>query len=55
SIQKSEANASFFKYVSKNYLSWLDDQSKGPLMSHQLMKKAVLPKMESGIPTFFIL
>jgi CheY-like chemotaxis protein len=55
SIQKSEANASFFKYVSKNYLSWLDDKSNGPLMSHQLMKKAVLPKMESGIPTFFIL
>jgi hypothetical protein len=37
--QKSEANTEFFKFVSKNYASWISPKSKeGPVMSHSLFQ-----------------
>jgi CheY-like chemotaxis protein len=54
--QKSEANTEFFKYVSKNYAKWVGPKSvDGPVMSHNLVKFKVLPHVEKGVPTFFIL
>ncbi len=54
--QKSEANTEFFKFVSRNYSKWVNPRSEeGPVMSHTLMKWKVLPHVEKGIPTFFIL
>jgi CheY-like chemotaxis protein len=54
--QKQEANTEFFKFISKNYASWVDPQSvKVPIMSHTLMQFKVLPHIEKGKPTFFIL
>ncbi|MBO9636204.1 MAG: PglZ domain-containing protein [Chitinophagaceae bacterium] len=54
--QKSEANTEFFKFVSKHYSKWVSPKSEeGPVMSHTLMKWKVLPHVEKGIPTFFIL
>ncbi|WP_127133198.1 bifunctional response regulator/alkaline phosphatase family protein [Pseudoflavitalea rhizosphaerae] len=54
--QKSEANTEFFKFISKNYAKWVGPRSvEGPVMSHTLMKWKVLPHVEKGIPTFFIL
>ncbi len=54
--QKSEANTEFFKFVSKNYPKWIGPKSEaGPIMSHTLFKFKVLPHIEKGIPTFFVL
>jgi CheY-like chemotaxis protein len=54
--QKSEANTEFFKFVSRNYSKWVNPRSEeGPVMSHTLMKWKVLPHVEKGIPTFFVL
>src|SRR3982750_986797 len=54
--QKSEANTEFFKFVSRNYASWINPKSvDGPVMSHSLMKFKVLPHLEKGTPLFFIL
>jgi len=54
--QKSEANTEFFKFVSRNYASWVGPKStNGPVMSHSLMKFKVLPHVEKGTPLFFIL
>ncbi|MEJ7737625.1 MAG: bifunctional response regulator/alkaline phosphatase family protein [Chitinophagaceae bacterium] len=54
--QKQEANTEYFKFVSRNYLSWVNPKSlNAPVMSHSLMKHKVFPNMEKGIPTFFIL
>src|SRR6478609_636974 len=54
--QKSEANTEFFKFVSKNYASWVNAKSKdGPVMSHTLLKFKVLPHVEKGTPLFFVL
>lgn len=54
--QKQEANTEFFKFVSKNYASWVSPKSTdSPIMSHQLLKYKVLPHLEKGTPLFFIL
>jgi CheY-like chemotaxis protein len=54
--QKQEANTEFFKFINKNYASWLDPKSvAAPIMSHNLIKRKVLPHVEKGVPTFFIL
>jgi CheY-like chemotaxis protein len=54
--QKQEANAEFFKFVSRNYTSWVNSKSvNSPVMSHTLMQQKVLPHIEKGIPTFFII
>src|SRR5678816_1631429 len=54
--QKSEANTEFFKFVSRNYASWVSPKSKdGPVMSHSLFQFKVLPHVEKGTPLFFVL
>lgn len=53
-MQKEEANSEFTKYIHDNYESWLNDPDVDkPMLSHQLMKKEVFPKLEDGKPVFF--
>lgn len=55
-MQKTEANANFAKFIIRNYEKWLNDaNAEKPLLSHQLMKKKVLPLLEDKRPTFMIL
>jgi CheY-like chemotaxis protein len=54
-MQKTEANAQFCKFIEKNYLDWIKDQDRAPMLSHQLFKKKVFPNLSDQIPTFFIL
>ena len=54
--QKSEANTEFFKFISRNYLSWLQQKTAAkPVMSHTLVREKVIPQLEKGTPLFFIL
>ncbi len=55
--QKSEANLLFSKFIENNYIKWLkSDDANVPTMSHQLLKKNVLPLVDaSADPVFFIL
>jgi CheY-like chemotaxis protein len=54
--QKVEANTNFCRFIRKNYEGWLNNPNiERPLMSHQLMKKMVFPKLNATQPTFFIL
>lgn len=54
--QKSEANTEFFKFISKNYASWVKSNSTdAPVMSHNLFQFKVLPHAERGTPLFFVL
>jgi len=54
--QKSEANTEFFKFISRNYASWVAEKSTAaPIMSHNLMKFKVFPHLEKGTPLFFVL
>ncbi|RYY48262.1 MAG: PglZ domain-containing protein [Chitinophagaceae bacterium] len=54
--QKQEANTEFFKFISKNYSSWVSPKSsEAPIMSHNLIQYKVLPHLEKGTPLFFVL
>src|SRR5690606_10653748 len=35
-MQKSDANALFSKFVDRNYLNWIQNPEEGPIQSHQL-------------------
>lgn len=54
--QKQEANTEFFKFISKNYANWISGKSNNaPVMSHTLFKHKILPMVEKGTSTFFVL
>ncbi len=54
-MQQTEANAYFSKYLSENYISWLNEDSDDiPLMSHTIFKEKVVPQMDEA-PLFLIL
>ncbi len=55
SMQKSEANAEFSKYVIKNYLDWIKEVDGGPILSHQLVKNKVLPHLQEKKPIVMVL
>jgi len=44
-MQKAEANKEFSKYVIKNYIGWVKNPDEAPLMSHNLMRKKILPEL----------
>lgn len=56
SMQKSEANALFSRFVNNNYVSWLNGSDKNaPTMSHTLFKNRVAPIIDQNETTFLIL
>src|SRR5215210_4906719 len=47
--QKQEANTEFYKFISRNYASWVNPKNTtSPTMSHTLMKNKVFPHIEKG-------
>ena len=44
--QMKEANRFFAKFISKNYTSWIQDNS-GPLLSNQILKEKLFPKIKN--------
>lgn len=54
--QKQEANTEFFKFISRSYATWLSaPEADGPILSHHLIRRKVLPQLEKGRPLFFVL
>ncbi len=53
-MQKAEANSQFFKFIRKNYKDWMNGED-APLMSHNLLRRKVLPLMNDKKPTYMIL
>ena len=54
-MQKKEANNSFGKFVKKNYLEWIQNPGKRPLMSPDIFKNKVFPLLDNDEKIFFIL
>ena len=55
-MQKSEANAMFFRFIKSNYQKWLSGQTdERPVLSHTLIKDKVLPVLKEEENLFFIL
>ena len=55
SMQKKEANVEFCKYISKNYLNWVNQSQPGPVMSNTLLRSKVFPKMDGNVPAILLL
>lgn len=54
-LQKSDANTAFSKFIERNYIKWMKNPDEGPMLSHQVFRKKVFPNLESNKPTFFFL
>lgn len=55
SMQKKEANNAFGRFIKKNYIDWIRNPERRPLMSPDLFKKKVFPLLDEGEKVFFIL
>lgn len=56
--QKQDGNREFSKYINKNYINFLSasaDNEEAPMMSHNLMKRGILPHKKKGEPFFLLL
>ena len=54
-MQKTEANAEFFKFIESNYKEWIRSDGKEPVMSHSLFKEFLFPELKETIPTVVFL
>lgn len=52
--QKREANKKFCDFIIENYKNWMRGSENRPIMSHDIMKKLVFPKIDDR-SVFFIL
>ncbi|MBX2985980.1 MAG: PglZ domain-containing protein [Bacteroidia bacterium] len=54
--QMKEANRNFSDFIQKNYLDFLKQTGDdSPVMCHNLIRRKVLPHLESKVPVFFLL
>ncbi len=53
-MQKRDANASFCKFVKRNYEGWVKGEEH-PLMSHEIFKSRVFPLLNAGDKVCFLL
>ena len=51
--QKIESNSLFGKFIERNYLDWINSNN-GPILSHDLFKKLVIPKLKEYKPTILL-
>ena len=55
-MQKTEANASFSKFIKSNYAGWFrKDAAEKPLMSQNIFKEKIFPALDKDKRVFFIL
>jgi len=55
-MQKSDANTQFFKFIEKNYVSWLNGKNPDPpTMSHTLLKNKFIQELNKPEPVFLLL
>ena len=53
-MQKAEANQLFGKFIRKHYPEWMSSGGERPLMSPDLFKRKVFPRLDKGEKVFFI-
>lgn len=52
-MQKNEANNAFARFISKNYISWMDSNSEErPVFSPDLFRKRIFPILDEGKKVF---
>ena len=54
-MQKTEANAAFSKFIERHYLDWINEVEEPPIMSNNLMRRKVFPELKPEQPTVMLL
>ncbi len=54
SMQKTEANSAFVKFVKRNYIDWIKHPEDRPIMSPDLFKKKIFPALDQGEKIFLV-
>ena len=55
SMQKSEANREFSKFIVRNYEDWINETGETPIMSHNLLRRKVFTELQPEVPTIMLL
>lgn len=55
SMQKTEANVIFSKFIEKNYIDWMQGADDAPVFSPSILKKHLFPMLKEGKKVFVIL
>lgn len=53
-MQKEEANLTFAKFVRRNYEQWIKNADDRPLMSPDIFKRCVFPRLSQGRKVFLL-
>ncbi len=53
-MQKEEANLNFAKFVRKNYETWVNSPDERPLISPDIFKRCVFPRLNAGRKVFLL-
>lgn len=53
-MQKTEANKMFARFISRNYIDWINNPDSRPVMSPDIMKKYVFPHLDNGEKVFLV-
>ncbi len=55
-MQKNDANNAFAKFIKNNYIDWFQSNGgKRPLMSHNLFREKIIPKLKNNEQVFLLL
>lgn len=53
-MQKEEANHTFAKFIRKNYEGWIQQSDTRPLMSPDIFKRCIFPRLSAGRKVFLL-
>ena len=53
-MQKEEANLTFAKFVRRNYEQWIKNADERPLMSPDIFKRCIFPRLSQGRKVFLL-
>ena len=53
-MQREQANAAFAKFVTRHYEDWFREPETRPMMSNDLFRKVLFPRLDQGEKLFFV-
>ena len=53
-MQKEEANLNFSKFIKKNYEKWISGEAEHPLISPEIFRKCIIPRLDAGRKVFLL-